>query len=101
MKTQREAKAAEVAELRERLRLAEASLEKTAPEGSLAELAETLHSIQCNYSHEDQCSWEYEINRGVADWSRLTHKSYLEEAEKISLIAGAEVATEILKGLRG
>lgn len=48
-------------------------------------IARLLHEQFCNSNHIDQCAWYYEtIHHGLADdWSRSTHRRYLEKAIKV------------------
>ena len=43
-------------------------------------IARTLHKLTCKCNHTDDCSWEYEIEHGKDNWTKDTHKRYLENA---------------------
>lgn len=48
------------------------------------QLAVFLHSKLCrHYLHTCNCTWDYEIDGLDDDWSRSSHKEYLEKADKI------------------
>jgi len=45
-------------------------------------LAETLHSVKCHMSHEDQCGWFWENTNGER-WNGWAHTRYLKWAQRI------------------
>ncbi len=47
------------------------------------QFAEKLHSLICNHNHTDGCSWFYEVENGVHDWSCYAHQRYLTKAQAI------------------
>jgi hypothetical protein len=52
------------------------------------ELAELMHSKQCNFNHTDACGWYYEnspgYRKGENKWTRgWAHKDYLEKANRL------------------
>ena len=51
------------------------------------QLARYLHDMMCNFNHTDGCSWHYEINNGVDDWSAYAHSSYLTKANRLLSVA--------------
>lgn len=46
-------------------------------------MAILLHKALCHSNHTDRCGWYYEINGIEHDWTRWTHKEYLEKANKL------------------
>jgi hypothetical protein len=62
-------------------------LKNLSPE--VQEIAILLHDL-CQYSHTDQCGWEYEITNGVHDWSGNTHKTYVKLARKAMDVASID-----------
>jgi hypothetical protein len=48
-------------------------------------LADTLHSMLCNWNHTDGCGWFYEIKNGTHNWSGSSHGPYLRKAQSVTL----------------
>jgi hypothetical protein len=50
-------------------------------EPTLHDLVIEYHDCNCKWNHTDGCSWHYEINRGVHDWSGKgsAHAEWLEK----------------------
>lgn len=47
------------------------------------QLAIMLHTRLCHANHTDQCGFYYEIDGIEDDWTRYTHKTYLEKADNM------------------
>ncbi len=56
---------------------------KARPTPLEAWLAEWLHKRCCNYAHEDQCDWYYDIHGKDINWDGYAHKRYLEMARDL------------------
>ena len=46
-------------------------------------MAILLHDNLCHSNHMDQCGWCHEKNGIEHDWTRWTHKKYLEKADRL------------------
>lgn len=46
-------------------------------------MAILLHDNLCHCDHIDRCSWYYERDGIVHDWTRWSHKKYLKKADKL------------------
>lgn len=53
------------------------------PSTPIQELAIRIHEKTCYANHIDDCSWGYEVRKGVHDWDASTHKRYLKKANKL------------------
>lgn len=82
MKTEAELTQA-IAEAEEKIRKAKAELVElsTIPEDE--RLADSLHSMLCNWNHTDGCGWYYETKNKHADWNGYHHKHWLGKARKL------------------
>jgi hypothetical protein len=65
-------------------------------------LAEELHGMLCHWNHTDGCSWHYEIENGVHNWTGNAHSNYLSKAKILSdkcgtLGVGVNKALEIAR----
>jgi len=73
----------EIARHKREIEELECKLEKFRLEGPEHILARELHSMLCTWNHTDGCSWFYEAERGVDDWTRFAHGEYLGKATKL------------------
>lgn len=48
------------------------------------QLAEALHGTLCKWNHTDGCSWHYEMNKGVHDWTGYAHVHWIKKATTLA-----------------
>ena len=72
-----------IADAEDKIRQAKAELVElsTIPEDK--QLAESLHSLLCNWNHIDGCGWGYEFKNKKPDWNGNAHSQYLAKARKL------------------
>lgn len=47
-------------------------------------LAIELHNVMCKINHTDGCSWHYEIQKGVHNWTSYAHAHWAKKAYLLS-----------------
>ncbi|AMN31062.1 hypothetical protein BFS06_14520 [Clostridium perfringens] len=62
-------------------------------------LAIYMHKNMCKYNHTSECSWDYEINDLMHDWTRSTHLEYLNKAKGLLELLDFETAKKVIDKL--